>query len=208
MTSPRAIVPLLAAGLALLLAGCTTLSPPAPVSYRLELDPATVPTLPPQGGVLLLARPQAEAGADTRGIAYRTAPHQIRYYTRSRWADTPPRMLAAVLAAALERSGLFAAVVDDGRLAADYLLTTQLLRLEQIVTEDGAGAFLLRLRMQLIRLPERSLLGSWLIETQAPTTADDAAAGVAAANQALAQAVVEALRSIATAVGAAPGPGR
>lgn len=183
--------------LLLLLTSCTAI-PPAPttVDYRLELTPGSVTALPHHPGVLRIARPQADAGADTRGIAYRSEPHQIRYYTKSRWADTPARMLATVLSGAFESSGLFDAVVDNNRLPADYLLTTRLRRLEQLIAEDGKGAVQLQLRLQLIQLPERNLLGSWLIETEAPTAQDNAAAAVMAANQALAQATTRALQEI------------
>lgn len=197
----RSFIKPLAASLCLLLAGCAAVAPtPTSVDYRLELTPKAVPALPTQGGVLRIARPQAEAGADTRGIAYRSEPHQIRYYTKSRWADAPARMLATVLSGALESSGLFDAVVDDNRLPADYLLTTQLRRLEQVLAPEGEGKVQIQLRVQLIQLPQRNLLGSWLVETDAPTAADNASAAVAAANQALAQATTLTLQHLAEAL--------
>lgn len=192
--------------LLLLISGCATVDrAAAPLDYRLELDPATVPQMARHGGVLRIARPQAEAGTSSRGIAYRTAPHQLRYYTKSRWTDTPARMLGTVLTSAFEASDLFEAVIDDNRLPADYLLTTQLRRLEQVVPPHGAGAVELQFRLQLIQLPQRRLLGSWLIETSAPATADSAAA-VAAGNAALSQAVAAAVQSVAAALKNQPQP--
>lgn len=196
----RKLFAIASAGL-LLLSGCAAVAPEvSTLDYRLELDPKAAPAMPPHGGVLRIMRPQAEAGADTRGIAYRSEPHQIRYYTKSRWADTPARMLATTLTAALEASGLFDAVVDDNRLSANYLLTTQLHRLEQLIAAQGEGWVQLQFRLQLIELPQRKLLGSWLIDVKSPTTANNAAAAVAAANQALSEATGRAVRDIAAAL--------
>jgi ABC-type uncharacterized transport system auxiliary subunit len=156
--------------------------------------------MPRHGGVLRIARPQAEAGTSTRGIAYRTAPYQLRYYTKNRWTDTPARMVGTVLTGTFEASNLFEAVIDDNRLPADYLLTTQLRRLEQVVPPHGEGTVELQLRLQLIQLPQRRLLGSWLIDTSVPTMANNATAAVAASNAALSQAVAVAVQSVATAL--------
>lgn len=187
--------------LAALLGGCANLErQPPPLDYRLELDAAAIPELPRQDGILRIVRPEAVAGTDTRGIAYRLQPHQLRYYTRSRWIDSPARMLGTVLVGAFEASGLFRAVSDDGALPADYLLTTQLLRLEQQLPADGPGTVQLQLRMQLIELPARHLLVSRLIRVDSPSPSRDAAGAVAGAQAALEKAVAEAIRTTAAAL--------
>jgi cholesterol transport system auxiliary component len=188
----------LAISLALMSAGCTTggSSSAAPTAYRLELDPEAIPQLSQRGGVLRIAKPEAAAGVDTRGIAYRRQAHALRYYTRSRWADRPVRMLENVLTSAFEASGLFRAVVDDTRVPADYLLTGQLLRLEQHVPPEGEPIVEMRLRLQLMTLPERRLLASRVLEARAPSPSVDAAGAVAAANAALAEVAAEAVRFV------------
>lgn len=187
--------------LAVLLGGCAGLQrQPPPLDFRLELEAGAIPELPRQDGILRIARPEAVAGTDTRRIAYRLQPHQLRYYTRSRWIDSPARMLGTVLAGGFEASGLFRAVTDDGTLPADYLLKTQLLRLEQQLPPDGPGTVQLQLRMQLIELPARHLLVSRLIRVDSPSPSRDAAGAVAGAQAALEKAVAEAIRTTAAAL--------
>lgn len=192
-------------GILLLVAGCTVVEKrESPVSYRLELDTNTVPRRTTGESILRIARPEGTAGVNTRGIAYRTEPHQLRYYTKSRWADLPTRMLETELVRAFEQSGLFRAVVDDTNVPADYLLTTQLLRLEHHVPEDGDGEVEVELRLQLIDLPERELLGSRVITATAAASSKDAAGAVAAAGAAMSQAVVDAVRTVEQARPAPP----
>jgi cholesterol transport system auxiliary component len=184
--------------MALLVGGCAAVGrQPTPIAYRLELDPAAVSQATRKSGILRVAQPEAAAGLDNRGIAYRTKPHQLRYYTKSRWAETPARMLETVLTSAFEASGLFRGVVDDSRLPADYLLMTQLLRLEHHLAPDDRGTVQMRLRLQLLALPERRLLGSRLIDSSAPTPSADAAGAVAAAHAALSRAITETIRFVA-----------
>lgn len=184
--------------LAVSVAGCASVNQSQPpVSYRLEFDPSALPKVPANGGILQVARPEAFAGADTRGMAYRTEPHQLRYYTKSQWADTPAQMLETALTSALEASGMFKAVVNDGRVAANYLLTTQLLRLEQDLSAGGKGMTEIRLRLQLIALPEHRLLGSRLIEASAANPSRDAEGAVTGAHAALNEAMAEAVRFVA-----------
>lgn len=191
--------------LVLTVAGCASVNQSQPpVSYRLEFDPSATPDVAATGGILQIARPEALAGTDTRGLAYRIEPHQLRYYTKSQWADTPAQMLETALTSAIEASGMFKAVVNDGRVAADYLLTTQLLRLEQDLSAGNKGTTEIRLRLQLITLPERRLLGSRLIEASAANPSRDAEGAVAGAHAALSEAMADAIRFVAEAKQGAP----
>lgn len=197
----RSAFPWLILALALALQGCAVLEPDtAPADYRLELDPGRIPQSARQQGILRIERPQADAGVNTRGIPYRLAPYQLRYYTKSRWTDTPARMLRTILTSAFDHSGLFTAVIDSNQLPADYMLASQLLRLEQHLPADGEPSVQIQLRYQLITLPERRLLASGLIDVAAPSSARNAPAAVAAANTALSEALEQLVQTVAAAL--------
>lgn len=165
-------------------------------TYRWEL-PASLELsgYPTRDAVIDIDAPRAPSSLNSREIAYQPEPHQLRYYSRSQWADTPPRMLESALVNAFERSGLFKGVVHGpSPVDAGYRLGTELLRLEQDFTGEGASVLRLALRVSLSDLNERRLLGSRLIEAAVPAPSENAEGGVRAAQQALAQAVQEVLR--------------
>lgn len=187
--------------LIVLLTGCTALnSTTAPLDYRLEFDSDSIRKHSRHGGILRVERPQADAGVNTRNIAYRLAPYQLQYYTKSRWADVPTRMLRTVLTSAFDQSGLFDATIDSNQLPADYMLSTQLLRLEQQLPAEGQPTVQLQLRYQLISLPARQLLDSGLISVNTPASARDAEAAVTAANVALSDLISKLVDSVAAAL--------
>lgn len=196
MTIPR----LLALAAALLLTACVFPGErPEPTIYRLQLPPAAaLPSFQTRDAVLALDAPDAPADLRGRAIAYQPAPHQLRYYTLSQWADPPPRMLESALMAAFERAGLFRGVVRSGAAGrADYRLGTELLRLEQDFTAEGPSRLKLVLRVQLTDIAERRLLGSTVVEVVQPAPSDDAVGAVEAAHQALAKAMAETLQFVA-----------
>ena len=163
--------------------------------YRLQLPAdAPLPDVPTADAVLAIESPDAPAVLRTRDIAYQPEQHQLRYYSRSQWADPPPRMLETALVSAFERSQLFRGVVRSSAAGRpDYRLGTELLRLEHDFSGSGGSRLALTMRVQLTDLKERALLGSKVIEVHTPAPSDDAEGAVRAAHQALAQAMSEAV---------------
>lgn len=181
--------------------GCTPLKPQtAAMDYRLEPDVANISRFHRHDGILRIERPQANAGVSSRRIAYRLAPYQLQFYTKSRWSDAPTRMIRASLTDAFNASGLFTAAIEGNHLSADYLLTSQLLRLEQQLSADEQPAVRLQLRYQLIVLPERRLLASGVISTHAPSPSRDAPGAVTAANAALTELLEQLVQAAAEAL--------
>ena len=83
-----------------LVTGCSLLPRPVPVAtdqYVLEYA-AAGKSLLPDAPVLIVTTPSAHGGYDTPRMAYMQQAYGLRYYTLSRWADTPARMLAPLLA--------------------------------------------------------------------------------------------------------------
>ena len=173
-----------------LLAACTALQPPQveqASTYLLEAMPAAGAPRPKRDLVLEVSAPRARPGFDTPQMAYTQRANALEYFARNRWADTPARMLAPLIAQALEHSGGFRAVVQAPSLAAAHLrLETELVRLQQ---EFGARPSRVRLtvRAQLIDADSRRVLASAAFDETEAAPSDDPYGGVIAANRALAR---------------------
>lgn len=191
MNAPKPILPaaaLLAASLACLPAG---LKPSAPDLYA--LDPAVARRAASAGEAAVpvaVATPRAAPGLESRAILYVQREHEVRYFARSAWVDSPARMLAPLLARALEADGAFRAVAGPGGEPARLRLETDLLRLQQEFTTRPSRVRLV-LRARLVDAGARRTLGEREIEVVEAATSDDPYGGVLAANAAAARAVAE-----------------
>jgi len=178
---------------ATLLAGCGNLLPqPAtpPITYTLEASAeaaAAPPAAAASAPTLAVSALQAAAGYDSARIVYLRQPQQLEAYAKSVWVDTPARMLAPLLVAALQRSGAYAAVVSAPSAAASTLrLDTEVLRLRQDF-EGGSSAVTLSLRATLVDGATRQVLGSRDFSATVPAASADSAGGVRAAQAATRQ---------------------
>jgi len=187
----RLAVVRISAGLLVLagVAGCSVLPKPEPVAmdqYVLEYTPhriagASVANMP----VLLVTAPRAHGGYDTHRIAYMKQVFSLRYYTRSRWADTPARMLAPLIADAMQATGQFQALYAvPGSIAADYRLDTELIRFHQDFTRQPSVMHI-TLRAQLVDLRESRVVATQQFDMVEPAATGDSYGGVVAANRAV-----------------------
>lgn len=177
------------AALALLAACAAVPSPEVEQAsiHVLEAMPATGAQRPRRDLVLEVSVPRARPGFDTPQMAYTRRAHALDYFAKHRWADTPARMLAPLLAQALEQSGSFRAVVQSPSLATAQLrLDTELVRLQQ---DFGAkpSRVQLTLRAQLIDTDTRRVLAAAEFDETEAAPSDDPYGGVTAANRALAR---------------------
>jgi len=183
---------------ACLISGCSVLPKPEPVTmdqYLLEY----APDQPASGSVedkpvLIVTAPRAHGGYDSHRIAYMKQEFSLRYYTRSRWADTPSRMLAPLLANAMQATGQFQALyATPGSIAADYRLDTELIRLHQDFTQQPSVVHI-TLRAQLVDLQAGRVVGTRQFDITEPTATQDSYGGVVAANKAVSQLLDELAR--------------
>ena len=188
MRAGKAVIILTA--LALLMAGCAALQPPrmeSPALYLLDARPAASAQRPQRNLVLAVDPPSARPGFDTPQIAYVRVAHKLDYYAKNRWTDTPSRMLAPLLAQALEQSGSFRAVLRTSNpIPADLRLDTELIRLQQDFTTQPSRVEL-RLRAQLYDVKGRQVLAVREFDAAENAASEDAYGGVIAANRALAR---------------------
>lgn len=182
--------------LAVLLAGCSAIPDrqSAQASYRLE------PPLPPAASdvaasplTLQVRRPTAATSYDSEQIAFRREPFRLDYYTRSRWAEPPAEMLGDLMTRALEDAGLYRVVLGPAaRLPADLRLHTELIALEHVIhgTSQTQGSEVrLAMRMQLVESRSSRVLATSSFEIVRPAFSTDAQGAVAAANEAVREAL-------------------
>ncbi len=177
--------------LLLVLSGCSVLPSATPQTIEryvlaYEAPQASRDTAPAaRVGAVRISPPYAHGAYDTPRMAYVKKPHALAYYSRSVWADAPPRLLLPLLIAAVESSGRFTAVFSDaGGVVADYRLDTELLALQQDFTVQPSR-IRITLRAQLLDTQRQQLIASRVFEETEPADSEDAYGGVQAINRAL-----------------------
>jgi cholesterol transport system auxiliary component len=181
--------------LAVFAAGCSALLPPraAPPSfYALDASApaaaaAGAPAPAASAPTLLVAPPQAAGGYDTRRIVYQRRAQQLEYFAQAEWVDTPARLLAPLLVAALAQRGAFGAVVAaPGAAAGDLRLDTTVLRLQQ---DFGSVPSRVRftLRATLVDAATRRVIAVREFDASEASASEDAYGGVLAAQRVVQQ---------------------
>ncbi len=188
----------LAAPMLLGAAGCSSLLPaptPLPSFYTLdgaqapiEVDAVGNPAVAHALGdapTLVVHPPHATAGFDSRRIVYTREPHRLAYFAHSEWVDTPSRMLAPLIVAAVVQGGsLHAVVPTPSAAAADISLDTEIVRLQH----DFSGTpsrVRLTLRATLVDSATRKVLASREFDETVDSASEDARGGVIAAHRAV-----------------------
>lgn len=182
---------LLAAGLCLAtLCACNALRPtttPHPAFYALDSTQITTTAeIPASAPTLLINPPHAAAGFTSPRIIYVREAHQLEYFANSEWTDSPARMLAPLLVAAVTNSGAFRAVVlTPSAAAGDLRLDTEIIRLQhEFVTQPSRARF--TLRAYLVDNKARKVIAWREFDTTVAADSEDAYGGVIAANRAVA----------------------
>jgi len=201
--SPARLWRLCAAGLSLTLAGgCDTLRPtatPPPSLYSLDngriesrapgVAPAPVSQAAP---TLIVNPPHAATGFDSQRIIYVRKAHQLEYFAHNEWVDTPARMIAPLIVAAVENSGAFRAVVlTPSAATGDLRLDAEIVRMQHdFGTQPSRVQF--TLRAYLVDNATRRVLAWREFDETVAAASEDPYGGVVAANRAL-QAVLQQL---------------
>jgi cholesterol transport system auxiliary component len=180
------------AGLVLALnAGCGALLPkgaPPPSLYSLDSLPAGGAAAGASPGsmaapTLIVNPPGAASGFDSPHIVYARGPHTHEYFSRSEWVDTPARMLAPLIVAAVEDAGGFRAVGSTASgLTRDMRLDTEVLRLQQEFG-DGPSRVHFTLRATLLDGTTRQVISWHEFDQTVASESEDPYGGVLAANR-------------------------
>ena len=202
MTGSSVSISFVSVVLVFLISGCSALvstpSPQPTTFYALNAARATAPAQAaarkpaPSAPTLLVSVIKAAAGFDSHRIIYVRQPHKLEYFANSEWIESPSRMLAPLLATALENSGGFRAVVSAPSSAStDLRLDIEILQLQHEFS-DSPSRVRLTLRAHLVEEQRRVVIASRDFEFVARSASEDPYGGVLAANEAV-QAVLEKL---------------
>lgn len=185
---------ILVLGLALL-GGCSPLQPvrnEALNTYVLQAQFQSRAAAETGAPVLLVSRPKAHPGFDSPRMAYVRKAHELEYFTRNQWVDTPEKMLAPLLVQAFEASGAFGAVSQAaGGVAAQLRLDSEIVHLQQEFTA-APSRVRFTLRTQLVDVAGRRIMATREFDVTENAASDDPYGGVVAANKAVQRALSEA----------------
>ena len=187
------------------LSACSALQPsatPATTYYALNNTPQPAPVVDKamptstitaaMAPTLLINPPHAAAGFDSPRIIYLREAHKLEYFALSQWVEPPARMLGPLLAAAIEKTGAFRAVVlMPGAASGELRLDTDIIRLQHEF-QTSPSQLRLTLRATLVDDKTRRVLAWQEFEAVEPASSEDAYGGVLAANRAV-QKVVDQL---------------
>ncbi|MCB9957804.1 MAG: membrane integrity-associated transporter subunit PqiC [Rhodospirillaceae bacterium] len=140
---------------------------------------------------LLIEMPIAATALDSVRIALQSDPFEIQYYSGVAWAARAPAMVQTLLVESFENSNRIVAVGRESiGLRANYVLKTELREFQaEYPDTDSVGTasptVRVRLNAKLVRVPERTIIGSRNFEDLAEAGAPTIAAVVTAFDEAL-----------------------
>ena len=136
---------------------------------------------------LIVNTPKANAGFDTRRMMYKRLPHQLEYFAKNEWVDTPARMLQPLLLSIIEKTNGFKAVLPKySSVKSDIRLESEIVQLIQIFNSKSKPSQVqFTLRATLIDNISNKVIAYREFDETVDTKSDDPIGGVIAANQAV-----------------------
>lgn len=133
---------------------------------------------------LRISNTRSAAGFNTSRMAYSKEPDRLEYFAYHEWAAPPAKMIASMMESGLSASGLFSVVLAGSPdIRTDLRLDSEL----QILQQDfsaGKNTVQLGVKVSLVEPATRSLKSSRTFSYREAADAENAEAGVAAANRA------------------------
>jgi cholesterol transport system auxiliary component len=177
------------------LAGCSLLFPPSPPQlYRLAPAADDAPHVPVVHAQLVVVTPEASDSLDTERIALTRNQETLDYFAGSAWTDRVPRLLQGLLVDAFENTGRIAAVgFGSGDINPDYLLETNLRDFQARYTGSGdqPPTIVVRLDAELVRMPDRRVVGDMLVTKEVSAGRNDLNSIVAAFDTATGEVIAQ-----------------
>ena len=183
-TFPRIARCAQAAGLMLLLAGCSILSDKPKSSSTIFAPEPKVQTdasWPKVDWQLVIAPPSSARVIDSLRIAVRPTPGELQVYRDAQWARPPSDMLVDTVLRALEDSGRIGGVARQGAgIAADYKLLFEVRRFDADYAHAAVPSAMIETSVKLLHVPLQKVVASKVF-VQATPAASTAVADVARA---------------------------
>jgi cholesterol transport system auxiliary component len=210
MIKPIALRALIAA-CALTLAGCSIPGAGEPAQlYTLTPKNTFDDALPRVEWQLVVERPVAAAGLNSQRIALQRSAVTLDYFARANWTDSAPQLVQTLLIESFDNTGKIKAVTrESSQLRADYVLQTDLREFQAEYDKAGAAPLVrVRLSGKLIRMPDRSIIGSETVERSVRAEKGDMESVVLAFDEALGKVMKRMVEWSLTAPGTTARPGR
>jgi len=187
---------------ALALSGCATLASITDATTPLDAYSLRAPAEPPAirgslGQDLVIETPTSGGALDTDRVLIRPGPFEVAYLPKTRWTDTAPVMLQALMIRSFADTNALRYV---GRRplggTGDFTLVSDLTDFQAEIgpgEEPGGERATARVRLtvHLMRESDGQLLGSRTVQTTAPATSTDTGDVVAALDMATTAALRE-----------------
>lgn len=172
---------------ALLLGGCFGLGKETPevVNYVLEdLAAPTQKSVPTDSRSLLVLDTTASGFYDNENLVYSRAPATRGQYQYARWTERPGKRFSDLLQKRLvAQSGFASVAIAGGQVRGDLVLDTELTEFYH-EADTSPGSVRVQLRVELIDLKTRKLIGRKWFERRVPVSSYDSAAAAKGFNQA------------------------
>jgi cholesterol transport system auxiliary component len=172
-----------------LLAGCLPTGPSVPPQQFFVLSDLAKPAAGQRsaqgaGRALLLNPTVTSSFYDTQSLVYSRAAGQRSYYQFANWTERPGRRFSELLMRRLEARGAFASVASTtAGVKGDVIVNT---RLDELYQDASAspGRVVLEVTAEIVDYTERTVVARRRFSQSVATGGDNAAAAVAAFNQA------------------------
>jgi cholesterol transport system auxiliary component len=163
-------------------------------SALLDQMPLDIPQGTRSPTTLIVFPPDARPALDGTPMAYTLRAHHLAYFAHHRWAESPPQMLQPLLLRTLEATGAFAAVVPPPhRTAGAQGLRVEIAELVQDFSQEPP-VLRLAVRARLSDEAANRVIATREFRVQEPMQQKAPAAGVVAANAAVARMLAELAR--------------
>lgn len=173
-----------------LLTGCTFFGPvkTTPLTtYQLNKMPEKIPYARRHHVTVLLLSPTSDASYDTTQMAYTKFPKQMGYFGLNAWVATPAQMLMPLMIATLEETHAFhAVVIPPATEHYDYVISTQVIELRQVLIPCHPALVHLIVRVQLSSAASERVIATRTFVITEPLLSHPPYGGVLAANRATA----------------------
>lgn len=147
--------------------------------------------------------PTAARALDTDRILVSAGSGRVSYFSDAAWSDRLPRLLHSRIAAAMQDSGAFNAVLSPlDRIDGDYTLTTEIRDFQ--IQVNGSSVAAVTLVAKMVNEKRGNVLGTKEFSVKLPASKDDPDSGVAALQNGFNQVTVEMVRWAASFRGRQP----
>ncbi len=170
-----------------LLSSCSPVKLEPMNTYELNKLPAPIVKNTKKEITILVTMPEIDPVYNTNQIAYTLKPYEISYYSKNTWAATPAQMLQPLIIQSLLNTHHYIVISSASMAHYDFLLNTQILKLQQEFDCHCCSVVRMTLRAELIGVLSNQVRATKQFSVVVPVCGIAPYCAVIAANQASAE---------------------